>query len=84
MVAVHAMYLLLVQARLDSLLERTEAIGSKSMETFEGRDDHLMYRSVRYGPVQRQQSDLKYALALLSHSAFATWVHSQHLCLQTF
>lgn len=49
-----------VQARLDSLLERTEAIGSKTIETFEGRDDHLMYRSVRYGPVERQQSDLKY------------------------
>lgn len=48
-----------VQARLDSLLERTEAIGSKTIETFEGRDDHLMYRSVRYGPVERQQSDLK-------------------------
>lgn len=53
--------LLAVQARLDSLLERTEAIGSKTVETFEGRDDHLMYRSVRYGPVERQQSDLKYA-----------------------
>lgn len=53
-----------VQARLDSLLERTEAIGSKTIETFEGRDDHLKYRSVRYGPVERQQSDLKYVFLL--------------------
>ena len=53
-----------VQARLDSLLERTEAIGSKTIEIFEGRDDHLMYRSVRYGPVERQQSDLKYVFPL--------------------
>ena len=48
-----------VQARLDSLVERTEMIGSKTIERFEGRDDHLLYRSVRYGPVERQQSDLK-------------------------
>lgn len=48
---------------MDSLLERTEAIGSKTVETFEGRDDQLMYRSVRYGSVERQQSDLKYAPA---------------------
>lgn len=58
-----------VQARLDSLLERTEAIGSKTIETFEGRDDHLMYRSVRYGPVERQQSDLKYVVL---HSPLVT------------
>ncbi|DBA85904.1 TPA: hypothetical protein ACH3X1_005449 [Trebouxia sp. C0004] len=51
------------QARLDSLVERTEAIGSKTIERFEGRDDHLMYRSIRYGPVERQHSDLKQALA---------------------
>ena len=36
------------------------------IERFQGRDDHLMYRSVRYGPVERQHSDLKYA----SHPAF--------------
>lgn len=59
---------LAVQARLDSLLERTEAIGSKTMETFEGRDDHLMYRSVRYGPVERQQSDLRHVLAFPPHN----------------
>lgn len=54
-----------VQARLDSLLERTETIGSKIVETFEGRDDHLMYRSVRYSPVERQQSDLRCVLVFL-------------------
>lgn len=48
-----------MQARLDSLVERTEAIGSKTIERFEGRDDHLMYRSIRYGSVERQHSDLK-------------------------
>ena len=48
-----------MQARLDSLVERTEAIGSKTIERFEGRDDFLVYRSVRYGHVERQQSDLK-------------------------
>ena len=48
-----------VQARLDSLIERTEAIGTKTIEKFEARDDHLVYRSVRYGPVERQGSDLK-------------------------
>lgn len=67
--------LLAVQARLDSLLERTEAIGSKTVETFEGRDDHLMYRSVRYGPVERQHSDLKYAPATF------VWSLPPELCL---
>ena len=66
--AVHTV-LLTVQARLDSLLERTEAIGSKTIETFEGRDDHLMYRAVRYGPVERQQSDLR-CILVLPHSTF--------------
>jgi len=33
-------------ARPDSLVRRVEEIGSKNMEYFEGRDDHLIYRSV--------------------------------------
>ena len=47
------------QARLDSLVERTEAIGSKTIEKFQGRDDHLVYRSTRYGCLEPQHSDLR-------------------------
>lgn len=50
---------LLPQARLDSLVKRSEAIGSKTIEKFEGRDDHLVYRSTRYGSLEPQQSDLR-------------------------
>ena len=35
-------------ARLDGLVERKEALGSKITETFQDRDDRLVYRSVSY------------------------------------
>jgi len=37
-------------ARLDSLVRREEDIGKKVIEVFEGRDDHLVYRSVTVAP----------------------------------
>ena len=40
-------------ARLDGLVKREENIGQKMIETFEGRDDQLIYRSVSYFPRQQ-------------------------------
>lgn len=37
-----------VSGRLDRLKRREEDIGNKSMDYFEGRDDHLVYRSAVY------------------------------------
>ena len=39
-------------ARLDGLVKRVEVFGQKMMETFSGRDDNLVYRSVTYDPVE--------------------------------
>lgn len=39
-------------ARLDGLLKRHEVFGQKMTETFSGRDDNLIYRSVTYDPVE--------------------------------
>ena len=39
-------------ARLDGLVKRVEIFGQKMMETFSGRDDNLVYRSVTYDPVE--------------------------------
>lgn len=41
-------------ARLDGLVLRAEQIGVKMIETFAGRDDHLVYRSVTYLPPVEQ------------------------------
>jgi hypothetical protein len=37
-------------ARLDGLVERKEVLGTKITETFQDRDDRLVYRSVSYAP----------------------------------
>ena len=34
---------------LSAVLQRVEKIGEKMTEVFLGRDDHLVYRSIRYG-----------------------------------
>jgi hypothetical protein len=39
-------------ARLDGLVKRVEVFGQKMMEAFSARDDHLVYRSVTYDPVE--------------------------------
>jgi hypothetical protein len=38
------------EARLDGLVRREEALGSKTVEVYRGRDDRLVYRSARYQP----------------------------------
>ena len=34
---------------MSAVMQRVEKIGEKTTEVFLGRDDHLVYRSIRYG-----------------------------------
>ncbi|GMH37248.1 hypothetical protein BSKO_05121 [Bryopsis sp. KO-2023] len=48
-------------ARLDGLIRREEYIGTKMIETFQDRDDRLVYRSVTYGKVEPGQEETQQA-----------------------
>ena len=55
------------------MLQRVEKIGEKMTEVFLGRDDHLVYRSVRYGDLPDAMPEGDGRCELLTGTSSSYW-----------